>query len=595
MRFSEEFLRELRARVDIVDLVGRYTEIRQPGSRNPKALCPFHNEKTPSFILYPHNQSFYCFGCGIGGNAIHFIQNIEHLSFPEAVQFLCQRVGMPMPAEQVDDAYTAMRRRCFEANRAAARYFHACLKAPGGEAARAYLQKRALKPETVTRFGLGFAGDSWDGLKKHLMRQGFAEDELVAFNLCRRSAKGTVYDAFRSRLMFPIIDLMGNVVAFGGRVLDDTKPKYLNTADTPVFKKGQGVYALNFAKNNKEGVLILCEGYMDVIAMHQAGYTNAVAGLGTAFTPEQISLLSRHCRELILCYDADEAGQKATERSLRLLAASSMELRVARLEGGKDPDEILRTEGKGKMDLLLSRASGSTAFELERVAAGIDLSTDEGRVRYVNAAVEVLARVGNPVERDLYITRTAERAGTGKAPLAQMVEAARKKRGRRAEYESFRRDAEAASGALSVSRGGVIHNPEKRDHLLAANAEETILASLLKNPDYLTKLRGRLTPDVFITSVNRSMFEDLAKRILSGREADLSMYQENAENEQVSYLAYLYTLGDSIAGTLRECEECVDTLLSCRVKEASVNAAGISDAEFVRMIREKGSRRTPSP
>ena len=588
MRFSDEFLAELRSRVDIVELVGRYAEIRQPGARNPKCLCPFHTEKTPSFVLYPHNQSFYCFGCGIGGDAVTFVRNIERLDYTEAVRYLCERVGMRMPDEGVDDAYTAVRRRCYEANREAARFFHAALRSEAGAAARAYLSKRALSDETVTRFGLGYAPESWDALLKHLRARGFGDDELTVFNLCRRSSKGSVFDTFRNRLMFPILDLRGNVVAFGGRVLDDSKPKYVNTADTPVYKKGQGIFGLNLAKNNKERTLILCEGYMDVIAMHQAGYTNAVAALGTAFTSEQVSLLSRYCDELVLSYDSDEAGQKATARALKMLANAPLRVRVMTLEGGKDPDEILRSEGRGKMDLLLDRAANDTEYALAGARRGADLGTDDGRLRYLNAAAEILAGIANPVERDLYLSRVAEQTGTAKEPLAQRVAGLRKKKDRRGMYESFERDARAAAGASNAADGGVVHNPEKRAHRLAAAAEETILASLIRSPDYLRRLRGRLNAELFVTARNRAMFEGIAKRIEEGRDVDFSMYSEENGNEDVSYLAWLTARGEQIAGTLKECEECIDTLLGCQARAAAPAVGTLTDEEFLRRLSEKG-------
>ncbi|HAM68232.1 MAG TPA: DNA primase, partial [Ruminococcus sp.] len=281
MRFSDEFLTELRSRVDIEELVGRYTEIRHRGSRTPVALCPFHTEKTPSFVIYRENQSYYCFGCGAGGDAITFVKNIERLDYVEAVRYLCERVGMNMPMDPVDDQYNRLRRRCFEANREAAKFFYAKLLSEEGEAARAYLQKRRLTDETVKHFGLGYAPDRWDSLLKYLRGKGYRDDELISFDLARRTSKGGTIDAFRNRLMFPIIDLRGDVIGFGGRVLGDGTPKYLNSPDTPVFNKSRNLFALNLAKKSKSGYIILSEGNIDVVSLHQAGFDSAVASLGT--------------------------------------------------------------------------------------------------------------------------------------------------------------------------------------------------------------------------------------------------------------------------------------------------------------------------
>ncbi len=583
MRFSDDFLSELRSRIDIEELVSKYTEIRHRGSRTPTALCPFHTEKTPSFVIYRDTQSYYCFGCGAGGDAITFVKNIERLDYVEAVRFLCEKAGMQMPTDPVDDEYLRMRRRCYEANREAARFFCGCLKSEAAEAARAYLKKRQLTDETVKRFGLGYAPDTWDALIKYLKSKGFHEGELVAFNLARQGRSGRAFDAFRNRLMFPIVDLRGNVVAFGGRVLDDSKPKYLNTSDTVVYKKGQGIYALNFAKNNADRKLILCEGYMDVIAMHQAGFTNAVAALGTAFTPEQISLLSRYCDELTLSFDSDEAGQKATQRALKLLSASPMKLRVMQLTDGKDPDEIIKTQGSAKMRELIGAAKNDTEFALSRAAAKYDIATDDGKLGFINEAVQILAEIGNAVERDIYISRVAEQTKTNPEPIRTQVAKAYKTRKRRTEREIFETEARQAAG----DDKGKIPNPERRANLRACKAEETILASLLRNPDYLKRYAGTLGADSFVTKVNRELFSGIAERISNRRPLDLSNFTEDATNEQISMLSYLLTLGNKIAGTTRELEDCIRTLAEEKIKKSISDASEMTDADFLSFMENK--------
>lgn len=582
MRFSDEFLTELRSRVDIEELVGRYTEIRHRGSRTPVALCPFHTEKTPSFVIYRENQSYYCFGCGAGGDAITFVKNIERLDYVEAVRYLCERVGMNMPMDPVDDQYNKLRRRCFEANREAAKFFYSRLISEEGAPAREYLKKRRLTDETVKHFGLGYAPDRWDSLLKYLRSKGYRDDELVSFDLARKTSRGGTIDAFRNRLMFPIIDLRGNVIAFGGRVLDDSKPKYLNTSDTVVYKKSQGVYALNFAKNNNDGKLILCEGYMDVIAMHQAGFTNAVAGLGTAFTQEQISLLSRYCTELTLCFDSDEAGVKATNRALKMLEHAPMKLRVMHLDGGKDPDEIIKTQGKERMDQIIGSAMNDTEFALDRIRKKYDTATEDGKLNYMNEAVEVLAEIGNEIERDLYTSRLASETGVEKQALEAQIAKARRARGRKQKQKEF-------ENALDIIRdGGEVKspNPQKRQYRRAVAAEEIILASLLKHPDYLRKLKDKLSEDVFVTDYNKRYFRELSSRIREGRSLDLSVFNETGDNEEMAYLSYLLAKGDSLADSLTECEQCIQTLLSEKTKADAPNVGKMSNDEFRALFRK---------
>ena len=584
MRFSDDFIAELRARNDIEDVVSKYVDLQYRGSRTPKALCPFHTEKTASFIVYRDTQSYYCFGCGNGGDVITFIKNIERLDYVEAVRFLCERSGLAMPTDPVDDEYLRLRRRCYEANREAARFFCGCLKTEAAAPARAYLEKRGLKPETVKGFGLGYAPDTWDSLVKHLKGKGFAENELIAFYLARQGRSGHAYDVFRGRLMFPIVDLRGNVVAFGGRVLDDSKPKYLNTADTVVYKKGSGIYALNFAKNNnKDRTLILCEGYMDVIAMHQAGFTNAVAALGTAFTQEQISLLSRYCDELVLSFDGDEAGQKATQRALRLLADAPMRLRVMQMTGGKDPDEVIKTQGRQKMEELIGAAQNDTEFALSTARAKYDINTDDGKLGYVNEAVGILAGLSNAVERDIYITRLSHDTGTSREAIVQQVRRAYNARRRREERDRFETEAREAAG----DDKGKIPNPERRAHLRACRAEETILASLLKNPDFLKRYGSMLGADSFVTQVNKDLYTGIAERIRAGRPLDLSYFTEDSSNEQISMLSYLIALGARITGTPQEYEDCIRTLADEKMKAAAVPPSDLTDEEFLAIMEQK--------
>ena len=366
MRISDEFLFELRQRCDIEDVVSGYVQLKRRG-KNLVGLCPFHNEKTPSFTLYPENGSFYCFGCGAGGEVVSFIRRAENLDFTEAVRFLCDRVGMTMPSDGFDDSLAQKRKRIYEMNREAARFFRECLLGEKGKAALQYYLNRGYTKKTITRFGLGYAPDEWRALITHLREKGYSYEDAYEANLAQKSEKNgkvSFYDNFRNRVIVPIIDARGNVVAFGGRVLDDSKPKYINTSDTPVYKKSLGVFGLNFAKNSQERSLILVEGYMDAIALHQAGFTNSIACLGTALAGEMAHLLSRYADEILLAYDNDEAGHKATERAIGVFSSIGMKIRVIRLSGGKDPDEILKKFGAEKMRSLIEGAENDIEFAL---------------------------------------------------------------------------------------------------------------------------------------------------------------------------------------------------------------------------------------
>ena len=363
-RFSDEFLSELRMKCDIEQVISSYVQLKRRG-KNLVGLCPFHNEKTPSFTVYPESQSYYCFGCGAGGEVINFIRRAENLDYVEAVSHLCDKSGMVMPTDGYDNSIAEKRRRMYDINKEAARFFNSYLFSEEGKEGLEYFKSRGYKKSTIIHFGMGYAPNKWDGLLKHMRQKGYSYEELYEANLAYKSTKDDrvrYYDAFRNRAMVPIIDVRGNVVAFGGRVLDDSKPKYINTSDTLVYKKSLGVFGLNFAKNSKERKLIIVEGYMDAISLHQAGFDNAIACLGTAFTGEMAHLLARYTDEVILSYDADEAGQKATDRAIGVLNSIGMKLKVARLTGGKDPDEILRKYGPERFRSLIEGAANDIEF-----------------------------------------------------------------------------------------------------------------------------------------------------------------------------------------------------------------------------------------
>ena len=429
MAISDEFLAELRARTDIESVISPYVNLSKRG-RLVKGLCPFHNEKTPSFTIYTDSQSFFCFGCGAGGDAITFVRRIENLDYVEAVKVLAERAGMKMPEDGYDDSIAKHRQRILAANREAAKFFHSTMMSPQGKIGLDYFLGRGLTMQTIRHFGLGYAPDSWDALLKHMRSKGFTNQELFDANLVRMSTKGErthYYDNFKNRAMVPIIDLRGNVIAFGGRVLDDSKPKYINTSDTMVYKKSNGVFALNFAKNGNPSQMIVAEGYMDVIALHQAGFTNAIACLGTALTQEQARLVARYADEVVLSYDSDEAGQKATKRAIEIFSKTGVKIRVLKLTGGKDPDEIIKKFGKEKFRSLIDGAANDIEYSILRERDKYDLDSIDGKTKFLTAIAATLASA-NPIEQDAYAAKLASEMQISKDAIMLEIKRAYKRK-----------------------------------------------------------------------------------------------------------------------------------------------------------------------
>lgn len=581
MRLSDSFLEQLRANTDIESVISPYVNLRRRG-KNLVGLCPFHNEKTPSFTVYPENGSFYCFGCGVGGDVITFVRRMENLDYMEAVKQLADRAGMALPEDGYDDTLAKKRTAVLAANRAAAKFFHSQLFTDRGRHALNYFLDRGLTMETIRHFGLGFAPDDWRALKNHLNEQGFDDILLESANLLRRSDKNgkvSYYDNFRNRVMFPIIDPRGNVIAFGGRVLDDSKPKYINTSDTLVYKKSNGVFALNFAKNGNDGKLIIAEGYMDVIALHQAGFTNAVACLGTALTKEQANLLSRYADTIILSYDADEAGQKATARALGIFGTTGMEIKVLHLEGGKDPDEIIKNYGAQRFQAIIDGAANDTEYRLLKARQGIDLATDDGKVKYLSAAAEILAEIGSPVEVDVYASRLAHELGVDKLAIQSQVkykrEGLKKRRAVKREQEQTR----------LLINGQNTKNPERAQHLRAAKAEETLIASLMRNPDFYNKLKDGLSADYFVTALNRRIFSVVLSRLEEGGNTEPYFLSSEFTPDEMDEVERIFRSAVQLSNTVDECADCIKILKEEKNKPETVKASELSDEDFAKLFR----------
>ncbi|HZK38865.1 MAG TPA: DNA primase [Clostridia bacterium] len=584
MAISEEFLQELRERVDIETVISPYVNLRRRG-RLMTGLCPFHNEKTPSFTVYTDTQSFYCFGCGAGGEIITFVRRIENLDFIEAVKTLAQKAGMQMPEDGYDDSLSKRRNSILAANREAAKFFNETLMSPKGKVAAEYLHNRGVSPAITKRFGLGCAPDAWDGLLKHMRQKGYSAQDLIEANLARKSTKGdrtNIYDNFRNRLMIPIIDLRGNVIAFGGRVLDDSKLKYVNTSDTFVYKKSQNVFALNFAKNGNDGKLILAEGYMDVIALHQAGFTNAVACLGTALTGEQAQLISRYASEVILAYDSDAAGQAATQKSINILNRTGIKIRVLSLSGGKDPDEILKKPGgTDRFRNLLDGAANDIEYKLLHEREKFDTATPDGKLNFLKAAVPVIARLQGAIERDIYASSLSQELSVDKEAILMQVKQHNKKMGRVWDKERFKaakREVAGYSDKINIQRGGKTR---------ATKAEEVLITTLLNNPDFYKKISEKVGPNDFMTDFNKRLFELLFTRLHDGKSIDLTLLSGSFTAEEMSKVTALYVKGAEITNTLTECEDCIAVLAEEKESLEVVNPAELSDEEFSKLFQKK--------
>ncbi|MDD7483295.1 MAG: DNA primase [Clostridia bacterium] len=590
MPLPDSFLDELKARSDITEIVSGYVSLKRRG-KNMVGLCPFHNEKTPSFNIYPENGSFYCFGCGTGGDVITFIRRIENLDYMEAVRFLAQRAGLNVPEDQVDDGMARLRSRILEINRETARFYHRILMGEEGKAGLSYLTGRGLSLRTIRHFGLGFSPAGRFQLCDHLRGMGYSDEELITANVAFKSRSGRAMDRFNNRVMYPIIDLRGNVIAFGGRILTDEKPKYINTNDTPVYHKSNGLFAMNFAKNTDSGQLILAEGYMDVISLHQAGFTQAIASLGTSLTTEQARLISRYAKEVVICYDSDSAGQKATARAIPILREAGLLVRVMSVPDGKDPDEFIRShgeEGRLRFQKLLDACGNDVEYQLQKLKSQQNIQTESGRVQYLNAAAEVLAGIQNPIERDVYAGRLAEEAGVERSSVLLLIRQLDRKR------EKIRRKQELRTAQQEVGAVKDRVNPEKKDHLRAAAAEEGLIAHLFSHPDDAENLRAKIPPEKFCTAFNRRVYGLLLEKIGKDRVLTLSDLSHDLTVEEISSVARILARRNDMPAIRQDVEEYIRVILQEGEKMGREDIQKASDEELVlqlQRIREQKNRR----
>lgn len=506
---DNQIIEEIKSRNDIVDVISSYTALKRAGS-NMQGLCPFHSEKTPSFTVFTANQNYYCFGCGAGGDVITFVRQIENLEYVPALEFLAKRAGITLPESTRRTEGGFDRTRMQNMNRDAARFFRECLFDPNlGASAMEYLQRRGLDTATIKRFGLGFSPASFSALTRHMRDLGYTEEELIAGFLCGRSQKtGGLFDYFRNRVMFPIIDVSGNVIAFGGRVMDDSQPKYLNSSDTPVFKKSKNLFALNFARTACADELILCEGYMDVIALHAAGFTNAVATLGTALTPEQARIMSRYTKKVLISYDSDAAGQKAANRAIGILGEVGLDVRVLKISGAKDPDEFIKKYGADKFSEQLAGSRGKFEYNMDNVLARYNIAIPDEKIKACAELCALIAEIYSSAEREVYIGAVAKKLEIPAESIRSDVERIFKKKKRDYKKQESQKNARRSAGF------GDRINPDYVKNVAAAKAEEAVLGMLLLYPEHRQAVRSekiKLSEADFFTEFGKRVFHAIVE------------------------------------------------------------------------------------
>lgn len=580
MALPEQFLTELVERNDIESVISSYVSLKSRG-KIKVGLCPFHGEKTASFTVYPDTSSFYCFGCGAGGDVITFIKKIENLDYLDAVKFLAERSGLKMPEDNhMNDAVSKLRVRVLEANREAARFFHQTLYSPEGKEALEYFYKRGYSDKTIRHFGLGFAPNDFHALQNALRQKGFNDEELVAAFLCKKGTKGA-YDTFRNRVMVPIIDIRGNVIAFGGRVLDDSKPKYVNTSDTLAFKKSRNLFALNFAKEYGAEELILCEGYMDVIAMHQAGFTNAVAALGTSFTAEHATLLSRYTKSVVLLFDSDEAGQKAAKRAIDILRPTGLNIRVVAVPDGKDPDEFIKKNGADRFKLVLQKSASDVEYKLLDIAKQYDISSAAGKSEFLAEAAKLLATLENKIEIDVYAGKLAKDSGVQKTSVLDQVEYYKQR--------NFRAKNRSQMGEIVRKETKTLMNvnPDAKLYQKATNAEEKLLGLLLLHPNYMEKAKELVSPEQFATSFNRKVYTQLIERIDKNLSIELSFLSSEYEDNEMSYITKMQHNAQMLSGTMEEVRQFANVIVEEYNIRGTAHPETMSDEEIMAYLEKK--------
>ena len=573
MAFPQHFMDELIARNDIVDVVSNYVSLNVK-SGSHWGCCPFHNEKTPSFHVLQDKQIYYCFGCKKGGSVINFIMDLEGLTFPEAVQFLAKRAGMEVPADNMDQDAARKRKRMLDLNRDAARFYYQTLLSPEGKGVRDYLERRQISKTTAVKFGMGASPDSWDALMNAMIQKGYTKAELLSVGLVVQGKNGKLYDKFRNRLMLPVIDVQGNVVAFGSRVLDKSEPKYMNSPETPVYSKRRVLYGLNLAKKSKRPNIILCEGNLDIVTLHQAGFDNAVASMGTALTPEQIRLLSRFTKELILCYDNDNAGKIATEKALQLLNNSEFTVRVLQLpkrrnETGElvkqDADDFIKFQGADAFERLLTGSENGIEFRMAQIAGKYDLQDDQARVAYCEEISALLSTLSGAVEREVYTNRAAETARITPDAMRLEVDRATRRRLSQERKAQLHKDLNPAAQLQPQER------TLRYANIPSALAEEGVIRLMLLD-DSLFGEPSPLHEAEFSAPLLGKAFSLLWEKRNAGQPVTLASLAGDLSSEEMSHLTSICQKPESAEHRRKALEDYIRIIHTEYRKRASVDA-----------------------
>ncbi len=581
MAIPSSVIEEIKYRNDIESVISSYITLKRQG-KILVGLCPFHGEKTPSFTIYPENGSFYCFGCKVGGDVFTFIKNIENLDYIEAVKLLADRVGVTVPENGYDNSMADLRNRLYEINRETARFFNSHMNTPSGKWANEYYTGRGLSQNTIRSFGLGAAPDSWDALLRHLKSKGFSEEEMYQANVVQRSNSGKYFDRFRNRAMFPIINVRGNVIGFSGRRRGDNKEeaKYINTSDTPVYKKSQNLFGINAAKSHCSEKLLLVEGNLDVISLHQAGFRNAVCPLGTAFTAEQANLIARYTKEVYICFDADEAGQAAVMKAISIFASTGIAVKVALLPEGKDPDEFLQKNSPAKFQKLLDSAVSATEYKLLRAGGGVAEGSDHEKIKYLNDAAEILANTTDPIEVDYYTAKLSEKYGVTKDALRLKVEEIKRKKTVKQERKVI-----AAMANPTFDRNDV--NPERRGNERAVKAEETVISILMKHPDLVGFAAGQISEADFVTSLNKRLLKILYELKEQNLGFDFTLVSSDFSDKEIGYISQLLNTGFNDNNPKAALSECFKALKTEKLLNAQPQDNDDWAAQLARIAENK--------
>lgn len=583
MLIEDEVIDRIKESCSIEEIISRYVALKRSGSR-AMGLCPFHSEKTASFTVFNDTQSFYCFGCGAGGDVITFIMRAEGLDYIDAVKFLADSCGIQLRQDEEAEKAMKLRSRLLEINKEAARFFHETLVSDAGKTGMEYLKRRGLKDSTITKFGLGYAPDSWDSLIKHMKSKGYSEEELYKVFLAGRGQK-SYYDMFRNRIMFPVIDVTGKVIAFGGRRIVDTDArKYINSSDTPVYKKGHTIFALNFAK--KSDKLILTEGFLDTISLHEAGFNGAVATCGTAITGDQCRLLARYFDEVTIAYDSDEAGRTATSKAIELFKPTGISIKVLEYHGAKDPDEFIRKNGSKAFADLLYGSGNYIDYRLSLLKNKYAINTPDGKVKYINGAVELISEESSALKREVYISKISEETEVEKKTILSEVDRVIKRRGYAGKKEEFRLSSKKLAGADDKA------NPEKKLNLRAARAEEQLIAYIFSHPSNYDEIKDSIKSEDFVTGFNRRIFDRIVSVILDCKKPALSDFNSDFNQSEIGAVTRI-TMDSEKKSVKDEEVKTVIAIIKEEKKKKDGNIAAMDSEQLKDFISELKSQKSP--